>query len=246
MDLGQMHDGNTAASSTDRSPAPSDGLSRAELAAASVHVQTPAAPATSRLKRAFDLAVVLVSAPLTVPIGLLVAVAIRLTSKGPALFRQGRVGLGGNEFRMFKFRTMVHDAEERLQADPALWAEYVRNDYKLPSATDPRMTRLGRMLRRSSLDELPQLLNVVGGSMSLVGPRPVTRAQYDAFIDVVAAYRAVRPGMTGHWQVNGRSDVHYPERALYDRSYVDEWSFWFDLSILVRTPLTVVRGRGAY
>jgi lipopolysaccharide/colanic/teichoic acid biosynthesis glycosyltransferase len=108
------------------------------------------------------------------------------------------------------------------------------------------MTRLGRILRRTSLDELPQLVNVFLGTMSLVGPRPVTRAQYDAFAEVVDAYRSVRPGLTGYWQVNGRSDIHYPERAEYDRRYVEEWSVLLDLSILVRTPVTVVRGRGAF
>ena len=207
---------------------------------------TIAAAARSRRKRAIDVAVVLAASPIVLPIGLVVAVLVRLTSRGGALFRQERVGLAGESFRMLKFRTMVVDAEERLHVDPALWDLYVENDYKLPAHLDPRMTRLGRLLRRTSLDELPQLLNVLGGSMSLVGPRPVTRAQYDAFADVVAAYRSVRPGMTGDWQVNGRSDVHYPERAEYDRRYVTEWSVLGDVSILLRTPVTVVRGRGAF
>jgi lipopolysaccharide/colanic/teichoic acid biosynthesis glycosyltransferase len=205
-----------------------------------------ARPATSRLKRALDIAVVLVAAIPLLPIGLVVAALVRLTSRGPALFHQDRVGLGGEDFRMIKFRTMVDDAEDRLHTDQELWDLYVSNDYKLPSSLDPRMTRLGRILRRTSLDEIPQLLNVLGGSMSLVGPRPVTRAQYDAFAEVVDAYSSVRPGLTGYWQVNGRSDVHYPERAEYDRRYVEGWSIWMDLSILVRTPITVVRGRGAF
>lgn len=226
-------------------PAPPGGLS-GPATGALVATEGPAAPASSRSKRALDIAVVLAAGVVALPIGLLVAALVRLTSRGPALFRQDRVGLGGRDFRMLKFRTMVNDAEDRLHTDPDLWDLYVRNDYKLPSSIDPRMTRLGRLLRRTSLDELPQLLNVLGGSMSLVGPRPVTRAQYNAFIDVVDAYRSVRPGMTGYWQVNGRSDVHYPERAEYDRCYVEEWSFWLDLSILVRTPITVVRGRGAF
>lgn len=207
----------------------------------------PVAPAArSRAKRALDVAVVLLASPLLLPVGLVVALLVRLTSSGPALFRQERVGLRGDSFRMLKFRTMTPDAEEQLQLDPALWDLYVAHDYKLPAGLDPRMTRIGGLLRRTSLDELPQLLNVLGGSMSLVGPRPVTRAQYDAFADVVEAYRSVRPGMTGYWQVNGRADVHYPERAEYDRRYVKEWSVLGDLRILVRTPVTVVRGRGAF
>jgi exopolysaccharide production protein ExoY len=203
-------------------------------------------PARSRGKRALDLGVTLVAAPIVVPLGLFCAVLIRLTSRGPALFRQQRVGLGGETFSMYKFRTMREDAEERLLTDPGLWNQYVDNDYKLPVSIDPRVTRLGRWLRRTSIDELPQLINVVLGSMSIVGPRPVTRAQFDAFAEVVDAYQAVRPGMTGYWQVNGRSDVHYPERAQYDRHYVDEWSVWLDVSLILRTPFVVVGGRGAH
>ena len=135
-----------------------------------VGVGTIAAAARSRRKRAIDVAVVLAASPIVLPIGLVVAVLVRLTSRGGALFRQERVGLAGESFRMLKFRTMVVDAEERLHVDPSLWDLYVENDYKLPAHLDPRMTRLGRLLRRTSLDELPQLLNVLGGSMSLVGP----------------------------------------------------------------------------
>jgi exopolysaccharide production protein ExoY len=204
------------------------------------------APARSRAKRALDLAVAFGTAPLILPLGLFCALLIRVTSRGPALFRQQRVGLHGQTFCMYKFRTMRYDAEEQLHTDPDLWDEYVHNDYKLPVSSDPRVTWLGRWLRRTSVDELPQLINVVLGSMSIVGPRPVTRAQFDAFADVVDAYQAVRPGMTGYWQVNGRSDVHYPERAEYDRHYVAEWSIWLDASLIVRTPLAVVGGRGAH
>jgi exopolysaccharide production protein ExoY len=203
-------------------------------------------PARSRGKRVLDLTVALCAAPVVVPLGLLCAALIKVTSRGPALFKQQRVGLHGQAFSMYKFRTMREDAEERLHSDPDLWNRYVENDYKLPVSVDPRVTRLGRWLRRTSIDELPQLINVVAGSMSIVGPRPVTRAQFDAFADVVDAYQAVRPGMTGYWQVNGRSDIHYPERAEFDRHYVDEWSVWLDVTLIVRTPFAVVGGRGAH
>jgi exopolysaccharide production protein ExoY len=203
-------------------------------------------PARSRSKRGLDLGVAVLTAPLTVTLGLVCALLIKLTSRGPVLFLQERVGLDGQGFRMYKFRTMRYDAEELLNSDPDLWDQYVNNDYKLPVSDDPRITRLGKWLRRTSLDELPQMINVLLGSMSLVGPRPVTRAQFDAFAEVVDAYRSVRPGMTGYWQVNGRSDVHYPERAEYDRHYVAKWSFWLDVSLIVRTPLAVIGGRGAH
>ncbi len=203
-------------------------------------------PARSRSKRGLDVGVALLTSPLTLTLGLVCALLIKVTSRGPVLFRQERVGLGGQGFRMYKFRTMRYDAEELLNSDPDLWDQYVHNDYKLPVSDDPRITRLGKWLRRTSLDELPQMINVLLGSMSLVGPRPVTRAQFDAFAEVVDAYRSVRPGLTGYWQVNGRSDVHYPERAEYDRHYVAEWSFWLDVSLIVRTPLAVIGGRGAH
>ncbi|HEX6567938.1 MAG TPA: sugar transferase [Acidimicrobiales bacterium] len=221
----------TAPAGTATAQAPAGALSR---------------PAGSRGKRALDLVVALLAAPVIVPLGLVCVVLIKVTSRGPAIFRQQRVGLGGESFSMCKFRTMREDAEERLHSDPALWDRYVANDYKLPVSVDPRVTRLGRWLRRTSVDELPQLINVVLGDMSIVGPRPVTRAQYEAFADVVDAYRAVRPGMTGYWQVNGRSDVHYPERAEYDRHYVAKWSVWLDVSLILRTPFAVIGGRGAH
>lgn len=211
---------------------------------AAAHELSP--PAASRGKRALDLAIAVCAAPVVLPLGLICAALIRITSRGPALFRQQRVGLHGQTFSMYKFRTMRADAEEHLHTDPELWNRYVDNDYKLPVSTDPRVTRLGRWLRRTSIDELPQLINVVAGSMSIVGPRPVTRAQFDAFADVVDAYQAVRPGMTGYWQVNGRSDIHYPERAEFDRHYVDEWSVWLDVTLILRTPFAVVGGRGAH
>jgi lipopolysaccharide/colanic/teichoic acid biosynthesis glycosyltransferase len=203
-------------------------------------------PAGSSAKRALDLAIAIGTAPIIVPVAFICALLITITSRGPVLFRQERVGLGGESFRMYKFRTMRRNAEAELSTDPMLWDKYIHNDYKVPVSDDPRVTRLGKWLRRTSLDELPQLINVLQGSMSIVGPRPVTRAQYDAFADVVDAYSSVRPGLTGYWQVNGRSDVHYPERAEYDRHYVAKWSIWLDISLIVRTPLAVLGGRGAH
>ena len=232
---------------TQTAPPPSEHAT--EPVAAPTPLRSPAElspPARSRGKRALDLGVALLAAPVVVPLGLVCAALIRVTSRGPALFKQQRVGLGGQTFSMYKFRTMREDAEERLHSDPELWNRYVANDYKLPVSIDPRVTRLGRWLRRTSIDELPQLINVVAGSMSIVGPRPVTRAQFDAFAEVVDAYQAVRPGMTGYWQVNGRSDIHYPERAEFDRHYVDEWSVWLDVTLILRTPFAVVGGRGAH
>ena len=203
-------------------------------------------PATSRAKRALDLLLILGTAPLTVPLGLVTALLVRLTSHGPVLFGQQRVGLGGSRFTMYKFRTMHRDAEALLQQDPSLWHDYVANGYKVPAELDRRITPLGRFLRRSSLDELPQLLNVLAGQMSLVGPRPVVPRELENYGDRLAVYLSVRPGITGAWQVNGRSTIDYPDRVDIDAEYVQRWSVWLDVKILLKTPIAVLSTRGAF
>jgi exopolysaccharide production protein ExoY len=206
----------------------------------------PARPATSRAKRALDILVVLAILPVVAVVGAVVTLLVATTSRGPILFSQERVGLGGRSFKMYKFRTMRPDAEGHLQQDSALWDEYVRNGYKIPAEIDRRITKVGRILRRSSLDELPQVLNVILGTMSLVGPRPIVPRELDNYGPHRGAYLSVRPGITGAWQVNGRSDVTYPQRVEYDREYIESWTLGRDLSILVRTPKAVITARGAF
>jgi exopolysaccharide biosynthesis polyprenyl glycosylphosphotransferase len=193
------------------------------------------------VKNAFDLvlagfALVALALPM-----LVIALLIRMTSKGPAFFRQTRVGRGGQEFSIWKFRTMVIGAE--LMPAPDV------NDadgllFKLWQ--DPRVTGMGRMLRRWSLDELPQLLNVIRGDMSLVGPRPPVPGEVAAYGDDVRRRLLVKPGLTGLWQVSGRSDLPWEDYVRLDLYYVENWSVTLDLLILGRTLLAVVRGRGAY
>jgi exopolysaccharide production protein ExoY len=206
----------------------------------------PARPARSRAKRAVDIVIVLLVLPAVVLVGAVVTLLVVTTSRGPILFSQERVGLGGRRFKMYKFRTMRPDAEGHLQQDTALWDEYVRNGYKIPAELDRRITKVGRFLRRSSLDELPQVFNVLLGTMSLVGPRPIVPRELDNYGPHRGAYLSVRPGITGAWQVNGRSDVTYPERVEFDRQYIESWSLGRDLSILVRTPKAVITARGAF
>ncbi len=206
----------------------------------------PARPALSRAKRTLDILAVLVVAPVVVPLGVLVALVVALTSRGAVLFGQDRVGLGGTTFKMYKFRTMHREAEQLLQQDPRLWNEYVSNGFKLPAEIDRRVTRVGRFLRRSSLDELPQVLNVLQGTMSLVGPRPVVPAEIDNYGAHRDAYLAVRPGITGAWQVTGRSNIDYPQRVELDAAYVETWTLGQDLKILAKTPLAVLSARGAF
>ncbi|MEO1039938.1 MAG: sugar transferase [Pseudomonadota bacterium] len=196
------------------------------------------------LKRAFDLiasggALVLLS-PFLLVIGLL----IRLDG-GPALFAQRRIGRDGRVFHCLKFRTMAEDAEARLQTllddDPAL-AERYRIYKKLD--VDPRITEIGAFLRKTSLDELPQLLNVITGEMSLIGPRPMMENELDDYGPAFAEYRAVRPGITGLWQVSGRNTTTFAERARLDQRYVQTWSLLGDLRILALTVREVVAGSG--
>jgi len=177
------------------------------------------------------------------PLLLVVALCVRVTSRGPVLFRQVRVGRDGSEFRIFKFRSMYVDAEARL-AELRHLNEHDGVLFKMRD--DPRVTPAGRWLRRLSLDELPQLLNVIAGQMSLVGPRPPLPAEVAVYADDVRRRLAVKPGMTGLWQVSGRSDLSWEEAVRLDLRYVENWSLSLDLVILLRTMTAVVRSSGAY
>lgn len=194
------------------------------------------------VKRAFDVGLSTLGLICLLPLLVAVAAAIRLDSSGTILFRQRRLGRRGREFEILKFRTMREDAEEVLQEDPILRSAYAGNGYKLPSESDPRITALGRFLRQTSMDELPQLLNVLGGEMSLVGPRPVVPREIREYGEQAALVLSVRPGMTGLWQVSGRNEIDYPRRAKLDAEYVQEWSLIADLRILLCTPAAVLRG----
>lgn len=197
-------------------------------------------------KRAFDLAVSIALLVLSVPVLAVVALAVRLSSPGPVIFRQRRVGYRGRPFEILKFRTMHCDAEDRLGTDGALRDLYLRGDHKIDAGCDPRITAIGRVLRRLSLDELPQLLNVVRGDMSLVGPRPVRPGELACYADADRAYLGLQPGLTGLWQVSGRSEVKFPERAEMDLRYARTCGPMVDLRILLSTPATVLGGRGAH
>ena len=176
-----------------------------------------------------------------------VALAIKLTSTGQVLFKQERLGQGARRFRLYKFRTMVANAEEILKEDPGLHRRYVENNFKLPRGEDPRLTGLGRFLRRTSLDELPQLFNVLKGDMSLVGPRPIVPAEITQYGDFAEVFLSVKPGLTGNWQINGRSEISdYAQRATLDLEYIRDQSFGKDVSILLKTIPAVMRGKGAH
>ena len=204
-------------------------------------------PWAQRLKRALDLFGAVVGGFLILPLLLIVAVAIKLDSPGPVLFGHRRLGARDRHFLCLKFRTMHADAErmlnECLQRNPALQAEWEQN-HKLRQ--DPRVTRVGRLLRKTSLDELPQLWNVLRGEMSLTGPRPIVDAEVSKYDKDYELYRRIRPGMSGFWQVGGRSDIDYKTRVAMDAYYVRNWSVWLDVIILARTVKIVLFHQGAF
>ena len=205
-------------------------------------------PVARLFKRGLDVTLTLLAAPLWAPAVAVLAGLVWLEDRQRPFYAQERVGQAGKPFRALKLRTMAPDADARLEAalaeDPALRAEWEAT-FKLEH--DPRITRTGRWLRRTSLDELPQLLNVLRGEMSLVGPRPLPRYHYDELPARVQALRErVRPGITGLWQVSGRSDLGNAGMERWDPYYVRNWSPWLDAVILVRTVRVVLHGSGAY
>ncbi len=204
---------------------------------------SPARPAVRAAQRVLD--VLLAGLLLTVffPLFLALALAVRLDTPGPVLFTQHRVGKGGKEFPFFKFRSMVHDAEARKRALEAL-NERTGPVFKMRD--DPRITRVGRLLRRTSLDELPQLLNVLRGEMSLVGPRPALPNEVAQYTPRQRQRLCVTPGVTGLWQVSGRADVSFEDAVEMDLHYVQNQSLWLYVKIMLMTVPAVVTGRGAY
>ncbi len=193
-------------------------------------------------KRIFDIVLCLLAAPLLIPLMVITAVLIWLDDPGPVVFTQLRTGKGGRRFKMYKFRTMVTNAEE-LKEKYAHLNELTWPDFKITN--DPRVTRVGRILRKTSLDELPQFLNVLKGEMSLVGPRP-TSFDVSTYSLRHTERLEVLPGITGLWQVSGRSDVDFDQRLRLDIEYIERQSLWLDIQILFRTVTTVFSQRGAY
>lgn len=199
------------------------------------------------IKRVMDILLVIVSLPVLIPALLIVGLIVKLTSPGPAFFSHRRICRNGAFFSMWKFRTMCVNSsdvlEQYLSKHPKARAEWAKS-HKLRH--DPRITPVGLFLRRFSLDELPQVWNVLRGQMSLVGPRPIVAAEVEKYADCFEYYCRVKPGVTGLWQVSGRSKLTYDERVALDRRYVTHWSLFFDLRILLSTFKSVVNRDGAY
>ncbi len=199
------------------------------------------------IKPLFDLLIVFLTLPILLPFGLLIAAVIRLTSPGPSLFRHRRVGQFQQPLFVWKFRTMYADSdhllEKHLAAEPEARREW-SDTHKLRN--DPRVTPIGRLLRKTSLDEIPQLINVLAGEMSVIGPRPIVESEKAKYGMYLQTFSYAMPGITGLWQVSGRCDVTYSERVLLDVRYVHEWSLWMEFKILLKTIFVMVHREGAY
>lgn len=200
------------------------------------------------LKRAFDIAFSVFALLFFFPLFLGLAIIIRLTSKGPAIYAHERIGRGGKTFRCFKFRSMYADSDERLKEllknNPEMKEEWDRS-HKLKN--DPRITPIGKFIRKTSLDEFPQFLNVLKGDLSVVGPRPVVRAEVNKHLKEKAPkILSVRPGLTGIWQVSGRSNTTYAERIMMDEAYIDSHNLWLDIKLIAKTVPAMLSKRGAY
>lgn len=168
------------------------------------------------------------------------------SDKGPVIYKQERVGKNGRHFFIYKFRSMIVDADKVLRSDKKLYEKYVKNSYKLEPSEDPRVTKFGEWLRKTSMDEIPQFFNVLRGEMSLIGPRPVVEEELQEYGNQIDKFLSVKPGAMGYWQASGRSNIGYPERSEIELYYVDHASFWFDVKILFQNLLSIVKSDGAY
>jgi undecaprenyl-phosphate galactose phosphotransferase len=204
-------------------------------------------PLYDRAKRLFDVVVGGILLIATSPLFFIIALLVKLTSRGPVFYRQTRLGKDGRAFRVYKFRTMVADADnylrEWLSKNPALRREF-EEYFKLKN--DPRVTPVGRLLRKASLDELPQLINVMRGEMHLVGPRPIVREEVRYYEPYEGVLFSVKPGITGLWQVSGRNNIPYSERVKMDIGYIRRRNFFLDMWILIKTFKIIFTGHGAY
>ena len=195
------------------------------------------------VKRTIDILGALIGLVLLSPIFLIVAIAIKLDSKGPIIFGHNRKGLHGKDIKVYKFRTMYENSQEIFNNFTKEQKEEFYKNFKLEN--DPRVTKIGDFLRRTSIDELPQLINILNGSMSIVGPRPKVQKEIDLYGDYANKLFSVVPGLTGYWQANGRSDTTYEERIKMDMYYIDNRGFWLDFKIIIKTFGSVLKGEGA-
>lgn len=169
-------------------------------------------------------------------------------NEGPLFYKQERIGQYGKKFYMYKFRSMIVNAEQHLKDNPKLYQKYIKNSYKLEPDDDPRITKMGRFIRKTSIDELPQIINVLKGEMSFVGPRPIIEEEMNEYIKIgyEKEFQIMKPGITGLWQANGRSEIPYPERCDLELEYLNIHSNFEDIKIILKTIVNVIRQKGAH
>lgn len=198
-------------------------------------------------KRFIDIFLLLLSSPVTLPVVALVTILIKITSPGPVFYGHKRIGKKGKEFKCWKFRSMVVDADKQLEKilaeNPEMRAEWEK---ERKFTNDPRVTKIGKFLRKTSIDEIPQFFNILTGEMSFIGPRPVTEPELIKYGNKARFILSVQPGLSGMWQISGRSDTGYEERVTLDSYYIQNWSVWLDIWIIIKTVYVVLRGKGAY
>jgi exopolysaccharide production protein ExoY len=237
----------TATFAAVNSQAPNQTGARSHLADVVLREAPPSVVVGGGIKRGFDIIAAIAAIMLLLPLCALLALAIKASDGGPVFYRHRRIGLSGTAFDCLKFRTMVVDADEVLQRHLAANGEAAREwEGSRKLKRDPRITSLGSGMRKTSVDELPQLLNILKGEMSFVGPRPIVAAEMPKYGPCIDHYLRARPGLTGPWQVSGRNDVDYNTRVSLDRDYIEGWSFRRDLAIIAKTAVVVVTARGCY
>lgn len=199
------------------------------------------------IKRIIDILISLIALIFLIPVTFVIFIIDCFgDNKGPVFYKQERVGKNHTVFYMYKYRSMVVDADQRLENDHQLYQKFVDNGYKLPPDEDPRITKFGRFLRKTSLDELPQFFNILKGDMSLIGPRPIVEKELREYGDQVNKFLSVKPGAMGYWQASGRSNVRYPERCNLELYYVDHASLWFDIKVFFKNIVAILKADGAF
>lgn len=195
------------------------------------------------LKRFIDIIIGTIGLIVCIPIFIIIGIAIKIDSKGPVFFKHKRIGKHGKKLEIYKFRTMIENAEEAMKNFTEEQKKEFAENFKLEN--DPRVTRVGKILRKTSLDELPQIINILKGEMSIIGPRPVVRSELEKYGSNQDKFLSVAPGLTGNWAANGRSDVSYEERMALELDYIENRNLILDMKIFFKTILSVLKGRGA-
>lgn len=196
--------------------------------------------------RLFDILISASALIVTFPVVFVISIILFFLNGKPIIFKQIRLGKNGEKFQILKFRTMRSDATDILKEDLDLFKKYLENDYKLPANEDPRLVKLGSFLRKTSIDEIPQFFNVLKGDMSIVGPRPIVPEEIERYEGFEKLFLSVKPGITGLWQITGRSDIEYPQRKYLDLLYIENKSIMFDIKIFLKTIKIVLFRRGAH